>query len=40
MMYRSTRREKYHIPEHEVEQTKRQLESYRKKLSDYYESKK
>ncbi len=33
-------REKYHISEREVEQTKKQLESYRKELSDYYESKK
>lgn len=31
---------KYHIPESEVEQTKNQLESYKKELSEYYENQK
>ena len=31
---------KYHIPESEVDQTKNQLESYKKELEEYYESKK
>lgn len=33
-------REKYHIPDSEVEQTQNQLESYKKELSEYYESQK
>lgn len=32
--------EKYHIPDSEVEQTRNQLESYKKELSEYYESQK
>ena len=31
---------KYHIPDSEVEQTRNQLESYKKELSEYYESQK
>lgn len=31
---------KYHIPDSEVEQTKSQLESYKKELEEYYESEK
>lgn len=31
--------EKYHIPQKEIEQTRNQLESYKKELRDYYESK-
>lgn len=31
---------KYHIPDNEVEQTRNQLESYKKELSEYYESQK
>lgn len=38
--YVLSRQKKYHIPDSEVEQTRNQLESYKKELSEYYESQK
>lgn len=38
--YVLSHREKYHIPESEVEQTKNQIESYKKELREYYENQK